>query len=252
MRRQLVPAIISMVILTALLGLAYPLVVLGVGQAAFHDKANGSLVSVNGKTVGSSLLAQAFTNAKGNPIKKYFQERPSAANYDPSYSTGSNYGPLNPKLIGNDPGVNIDTKTNPYRTPDDPNCLPVQSTDKAGNPKVDTKGNPIYDKNDDGTYVCDPNTAPERAMAYRKLNGLSDNVKIPVDAVTASASGLDPDISVANARLQAARVADARNLSKAQVLKLIDAHTDGRPLGFIGEKTVNVLDLNLALDNLAK
>jgi potassium-transporting ATPase KdpC subunit len=250
MRRQLIPAIISMVIFTVLLGLAYPLVVTGVAQVAFKNKADGSFVSVNGKKVGSSLLAQAFTNAKGNPIKKYFQERPSAANYDPTYSTGSNYGPLNPKLIGNDPGVNIDTKKNPYANPDDPTCVPVQSTDKAGNPKVDAKGNPIYDKNNDGTYACDPNTAPQRAIAYRKLNGLSNSIKIPVDAVTASASGLDPDISIANARLQAARVANARGLSTAQVLKLVNAHIDGRPLGFIGEKTVNVLDLNLALDAL--
>ena len=90
----------------------------------------------------------------------------------------------------------------------------------------------------------------QRTRDYRKLNGLADSVKVPVDAVTTSGSGLDPDISIANARLQAQRVADARNLSKAQVLKLIDAHTDGRPLGFIGEKTVNVLDLNLALDAL--
>ena len=250
MRRQLVPAIISMVIFTVLLGIAYPLVVTGVGQVAFKDKANGSLVSVNGKQVGSSLLAQAFTNAKGNPIKKYFQERPSAANYDPTYSTGSNYGPLNPKLIGNDPGVNIDTKTNPYRSPDDPTCVPVQSTDKAGNPKVDAKGNPIYDKNNDGTYVCDPNTAPQRAIAYRKLNGLSDNVKIPVDAVTASAPASTPTSRSPTPASKPHASRHARGLPRAQVLNLIDAHTDGRPLGFIGEKTVNVLDLNLALDAL--
>jgi K+-transporting ATPase ATPase C chain len=230
MRRQLIPSIISMVIFTVLLGLAYPLVVTGVGQVAFKNKADGSIVSVNGKQVGSSLLAQAFTNAKGSPIKKYFQERPSAANYDPTYSTGSNLGPLNPKLIAA--------------------CLPVQKTDKSGNPVVDSKGNPVYETNADGSKVCDPNTAPQRAKAYRKLNGLADSVKVPVDAVTASGSGLDPDISIANARLQAARVADARNLSKTQVLKLVEAHIDGRPLGFIGEKTVNVLDLNLALDAL--
>ncbi len=91
---------------------------------------------------------------------------------------------------------------------------------------------------------------PQRAKSYRELNGLSERVEIPVDAVTASASGLDPDISVANAKLQAARVARARGLSKAQVLRLVDEHTDGRPLGILGEKTVNVLDLNLALDEL--
>src|SRR4029077_20082561 len=106
----------------------------------------------------------------------------------------------------------------------------------------------VYETNADGTKVCDPNTVPQRAKAYRKLNGLSSSVKIPVDAVTASGSGLDPDISIANARLQAERVAAARGLATAKVMKLIDEHTDGRPLGIIGEKTVNVLDLNLALD----
>ena len=209
MRRQLVPAIISMVIFTVLLGIVYPLVVTGVAQVAFKHKANGSIVEQNGKQVGSSLLAQAFTNAKGNPIKKYFQPRPSAANYDPTYSTGSNLGPLNPALIAA--------------------CLEV--------------------KNKDGSKSCDPNTVPQRAKAYRELNGLSKTTKVPVDAVTASGSGLDPDISVANAKLQAKRVADARGIVASPGEERIDDHTDGRPLGILGEKTVNVLDLNLALDN---
>jgi potassium-transporting ATPase KdpC subunit len=202
MRRQLVPAIISILLFTVLLGLVYPLVVTGVAQVAFKDKADGSIVSVNGKRVGSSLIGQAFVDAKGRPIRKYFQSRPSAATgaegktaagYDPTLSAGSNLGPTNPALI---------------------------------------------------------KLVAQRANAFRKLNRLPASVKVPVDAVTASGSGLDPDISIANARLQAQRVADARGLSKAQVLKLIDAHIDGRPLGFIGEKTVNVLDLNLALDAL--
>jgi len=90
----------------------------------------------------------------------------------------------------------------------------------------------------------------KRAKAYRELNGLSSAVEVPIDAVTASGSGLDPDISVANARLQAARVATARGLDTPTVLKLVDDHIDDRPLGIIGEKTVNVLDLNLALDRL--
>jgi K+-transporting ATPase ATPase C chain len=195
MRRQLVPALISMVIFTVALGIVYPLVITGIGQVAFNSKANGSLIKQDGKVVGSSMLAQSFTTKNGTAIKKYFQERPSAANYDPTLSTGSNLGPTNPKLIAE---------------------------------------------------------VRKRAAAYRTLNGLSNGTKIPVDAVTASASGLDPDISVANARLQAARVARARGLTTAQVLKLIDEHTDGRPLGIIGEKTVNVLDLNRALDQASK
>jgi K+-transporting ATPase ATPase C chain len=98
--------------------------------------------------------------------------------------------------------------------------------------------------------VCDPNTVPERAIAYRQLNGLAANATVPVDAVTASYSGLDPDISPENADLQAQRVATARHLPLAQVQALIKSHTNGRALGFLGEKTVNVLDLNLALDKL--
>ncbi|HXY93371.1 MAG TPA: potassium-transporting ATPase subunit C [Acidimicrobiia bacterium] len=230
MRRQLVPALVSMVVFTVLFGVVYPLVVTGVAQVAFKHKADGSIVEQNGKKVGSSLLAQPFTNSKGAPLEQYFQPRPSAANYDPTYSTGSNYGPLNPKLIAE--------------------CLPVQKTDKFGKPVVDAQGKPVYETNADGSKVCDPNTVPQRAKAYRKFNRLSPTTKIPVDAVTASASGLDPDISVANARLQAPRVAAARGLTTRQVLQLVGEHTDGRPLGIIGEKTVNVLDLNLALDKL--
>jgi len=202
MRRQLFPSIVAIILFTAVLGVVFPLVVLGIGQVAFKDKADGSFVTVDGKRVGSSLIGQAFVDSKGRPIRKYFQSRPSAAlgvdgkttaGYDPTLSSGSNLGPTNPTLI---------------------------------------------------------KLVAQRAKDYRALNGLAPNVKVPVDAVTASASGLDPDISVANARLQAARVARARGVSTATVLKMIDQHTDGRPLGILGEKTVNVLDLNLALDQL--
>jgi K+-transporting ATPase ATPase C chain len=202
MRRQLLPAVISMVLFTVLFGLVFPLVVTGVGQLAFHDKAEGSIVEQNGKKIGSSLIGQAFTDAKGKPLPQYFQSRPSAAvgasgdtvaGYDPTSSSGSNYGPTNPaflKLVG------------------------------------------------------------ERVKAYRKLNGLPADTQVPVDAVTASASGLDPDISVANARLQAKRVARVRGVSDAAVLQAIDDHTSDRTLGVLGEKTVDVLALNRALDGL--
>ncbi len=98
--------------------------------------------------------------------------------------------------------------------------------------------------------MCNPNTVPQRAIAYRQLNGLAADAPVPVDAVTASGSGLDPDISIANADDQAARVAAARSLPLARVMALIDAHVRNQPWGFLGEKTVNVLDLNLALDHL--
>jgi K+-transporting ATPase ATPase C chain len=204
MRRQLIPAVISMVVFTIVFGLVFPLVITGIGQLAFHDKANGSIVEQNGKKIGSSLIGQSFTDAKGKALPQYFQSRPSAAvgasgdttaGYDPTYSSGSNLGPTNPdflKLVG------------------------------------------------------------QRVKAYRKLNGLGANVKIPVDAVTASGSGLDPDISVANARLQARRISEERGIPVATVNKLIDEHTQDRTLGVLGEKTVDVLALNLALDRASK
>jgi len=108
MRRQLIPSIVSMVLFTLLLGVGYPLVITGIAQVGFKDKADGSIVDVNGKAVGSSLIGQSFTDTKGNPIKEYFQSRPSAATgvagtttagYDPTLSSGSNLGPTNPALL---------------------------------------------------------------------------------------------------------------------------------------------------------
>ena len=196
LRRQIVTGLLMTVVLTVLLGFVYPLVVTGISQLSMSKRANGSLVSANGKVVGSSLIGQNFTDAKGNPLVQYFQPRPSAAGtngYDAMSSSGSNLGPSNPTLL---------------------------------------------------------DSVAQRVAQYRKLNGLAADVKVPVDAVTASASGLDPQISVANARLQAARVARARELTVAQVTSLIAAHTQGRQLGILGEQTVNVLDLNLALDRV--
>jgi K+-transporting ATPase ATPase C chain len=218
MRRQLLTGLLMTVVMTVLLGLVYPLVVTGVGQLALSDKADGSLVEVDGKAVGSSLIGQAFVDEEGEPLPEYFQSRPSAASgasgetvggYDPTLSLGSNLGPSNPCLV------------------------PIE-------------GEPCLD--DEGTEI-DPEVVA-RVAGYRELNGLDEQTVIPVDAVTASASGLDPHISVANARLQAARVASERGLSEARVRELVDDHTDERDLGFLGEAGVNVLELNLALDRL--
>jgi potassium-transporting ATPase KdpC subunit len=185
--RQLAPAVVGVLAFTVLCGIVYPLVVTGIAQVAFHDKANGSLVKVDGKIVGSTLIGQQFT-APG-----YFHPRPSAAGtgYDGFASSSSNLGPANPSFLS---------------------------------------------------------SVEDRVAAYRKENGLAAGQSVPVDAVTASASGLDPEISVANARLQAARVAKARALPVDQVLALVDQHTTGREWGFLGEPGVNVLRLNLALD----
>jgi len=258
LRRQLITGLLMTIALTVLLGFVYPFAVAGISQLTMSQRANGSLVKENGKVVGSSLIGQSFSDKDGNPLVQYFQPRPSNAGdgYDALSSGGSNLGPSNPNLIGNVPGVVTEPdgkqlQKNIYATAADPYCVPVQATDSNGNDVTDTAGNPVYEKDKDGSYVCDPNTVPQRAIAYRALNGLAPGAKVPVDAVTSSGSGLDPQISVANARLQAARVAKARGLSVDQVTTLISQHTQGRQWGVLGEQTVNVLELNLALDRLA-
>jgi K+-transporting ATPase ATPase C chain len=173
-------------VMTVLTGLIYPAVVTGIAQVLFPRQAHGSLVSANGKIVGSALIGQNFAKAE------YFHPRPSAAGagYDASLSSGSNYGPTNQKLIDR-----VKASVEQYR-----------------------QENPDY-------------SGP-----------------IPADAVTTSASGLDPHISPANADVQAARVARARGADAAAVRELVTQSTEHPWLGFIGEPRVNVLQLNLALD----
>ena len=262
MRRQLLTAIGMVIVMTLVCGLAYGLALTGIGELAFGHQASGSIVTKGGKDVGSSLIGQSFTDSKGNPIPKYFQSRPSeavtsSATDNITVSEASNLGPSNPLLIGFIPGVNsvgLDgspSKTNPFATPADPFCVPVDTTSTAAPVTSPTPGQK-YAKNSDGTYVCDPNTVPERAIAYRQEFGLASDAQVPVDAVTASGSGLDPDISIANADIQAPTVAKARGLSLAQVNDLIKSNTTGRSLGVLGDPGVNVLTLNIALDNLAQ
>jgi potassium-transporting ATPase KdpC subunit len=254
-RRILLSSVVLTLVVAVALGLVYPLALVGIGKVAFSYRANGSMVTEHGQVVGSALIGQSFLDAKGNPLPQYFQPRPSdaGAGYDPTISSASNLGPGDPRLIGFIPGLNTvgldgsKSRTNPFATKADPYCVP---TDPTGAPVIAPTAGQKYAKNKDGSYVCDPNTVPERAIAYRQLNGLAPNATVPNDAVQASGSGLDPDISVANARLQAPRVARARHLSTATVMNLISKHTDGRPWGFLGEQTVNVLDLNLALNAL--
>ena len=185
MRRQLVPALVAFLVFTALTGLAYPLVVTGVAQVAFPNRADGSLIERDGEVVGSRLIGQSFAG------RRYFLPRPSAAGegYDAMSSSASNLGPTNEDLLA---------------------------------------------------------AVEERREAYRATNG----AEAPIDALTASGSGLDPHISPENAALQAPRVAEARGLALADVLALVREHTDDRSLGFLGEPGVNVLELNLALDGL--
>ena len=183
------PAIILLIVLTVLTGIAYPLVVTGVAQAVFPAKAQGSLITMHGKVVGSHLIGQPFSDPK------YFWSRPSATSpqpYNGLSSGGSNLGPLNPAL-----------------------------TD-----------------------------AVKARIAALQAADPTNHAPVPVDLVTASGSGLDPDISPAAADYQADRVARARGLDPGRVRTLIAAHTRRSVLGVMGSPRVNVLELNLALDSL--
>lgn len=186
MRRQLVTGVLMFLVMTVLLGFAYPLVITGASQVAFSHQANGSLIERDGVPVASELIGQ---QAEG---PEWFHPRPSAAGdgYDATSSSGSNLGPTSPELL-------------------------------------------------DEVAV--------RVEEYRTENGLDPTHLVPVDAVTGSGSGLDPHISIANARLQAPRVADARGLGVETVLGLVDASVQRRPLAVLGDDGVNVVELNLSL-----
>lgn len=188
LRNQLRPAVTLTVVLCIVTGLLYPAAVTGLAQLLFPNQANGSLVRVNGRVVGSALIGQAFEEAR------YFHPRPSAARagYDATASGGTNKGPTDAKLA---------------------DTLIAQSIAQAIEVDGATKGS------------------------------------IPSDMVTRSASGLDPHISPANARLQVARVAMARGVDSATVRGILDSHTESRQFGFFGEPRVNVLLVNIALDS---
>ena len=196
--RQFIAGLRGLIVFTVICGIIYPVVMFGLAQGAFHQQANGSLVSYHGKVVGSSLLCQEFVTAKGNPLPQYFQPRPSAAvsgessdyGCDPLFSAASNLGPTNPTLV------------------------------------QDIK---------------------QRQQQIAKFDHVAVSA-IPPDAVTTSASGLDPYISPQNAAIQVDRVAAARLVSPAAIRALVSQYTKGRTLGFLGEPRVTVLTLNIALD----
>jgi K+-transporting ATPase ATPase C chain len=184
MKKNLITAILMTAVTTTLLGVVYPLVVTGIAQISFHDKADGQLITKNGEVIGSKIIGQPFTGPG------YFHSRPSAAGngYDAASSGGSNLGPTNHKLLDR-------VKTDAESLQKDHPATPV-----------------------------------------------------PIDLVTTSASGLDPDITPAGAEFQVERVARERGLAASKVRDLVARHTDGRQWGFLGEPRVNVLQLNLALD----
>jgi K+-transporting ATPase ATPase C chain len=215
MKRDIITSIIGVILFTLLLGIAYPLVITGVGQVAFHTNANGQQIKVNGKLIGSKLIGQNFgtpvieKNGKPKEVKGvvvtepdpiYFQSRPSATEggpYNAAASTFSNKGPNSVKT----------------KEADEENIKSYLELNKPYDPGLTVAG-------------------------------------IPVDAVNTSASNLDPEISEANAHIQAHRVAAKRGLPLGEVDHLIGKYTSGRGLGFSGEPGVNVLELNLALDRL--
>jgi K+-transporting ATPase ATPase C chain len=247
LRRRLWPAFALLVAMTLITGVAYPALVTGIAQLAFPSQANGSLVAVDGRVVGSSLIGQAFSKPE------YFWGRPSGAGagYDAGSSAGSNLGAIDPRLIGFVPGVNTvgldgaSSDVNPFATPDDPYCVP---TDPDGAVVISPSADQEYATEEDGTYICYANTIPQRAIAYRLANGLAADARVPVDIVTASASGLDPHISPAAAETQVARVAAARGMTVEAVRAVVAEHTEQPALGFLGLARVNVLMLNLDLD----
>ncbi len=199
MLKQLRPAIVMIVLMTALTGLAYPLAMTGIAQAIFPYQANGSLVRSGGTIIGSALIGQNFA------AEKYFHGRPSATtDTDPADSTKTVPAPYNAQNSG---GSNLGP------------------TSKALTDRV---------KGDAATLVAQNPGAP-----------------VPVDLVTTSASGLDPDITPAAALFQVPRVAKARNLPEDKLRQLVAGHTTGRLFGLIGEPHVNVLALNMALNTLA-
>jgi K+-transporting ATPase ATPase C chain len=195
---QHIVALRGLLLFTVICGLAYPMLIFGIGQGLFHNQTNGSPVSFHGKVVGSSLLCQEFVNAKGNPLPQYFQPRPSEATSgaandygcDPGFSAASNLGPDNPVLV---------------------------------------------------------KLIKQRQQQIAAFDHVQISA-IPPDAVTASASGLDPYISPQNAAIQVNRVAATRHISPAAVTALVSKYTLGRALGFLGEPRVNVLELNIALN----
>lgn len=239
MIKELGPGFRLMIALTILTGLVYPAAMTGISKALFPSKANGSLVTQNGKVVGSRLIGQSFTKPE------YFHPRPSSAGngYDATASSGSNLGPTSAKLL-------------------------------HGTTKTDDKGKEVVDFDgieDRIVHYCVDNDIPFTSSVpldqFNDAQGNLDDVKlikafndtkaplvftpkaqIPADAVTGSASGLDPHISPANADLQATRVAKARGASPDQVRSLIAEATNKPALGFIGEPGVNVLLLNVSLD----
>jgi K+-transporting ATPase ATPase C chain len=285
--RQHIAALRMLIVFTVILGAGYPLLVTGIAQLpGLHSKANGSMIkAADGKTVGSSLIGQSFTDSKGNPIAKYFQSRPSAAGdgYDPTASSASNLGPENIVDTLPNPSDKSDTGTQSLLTQVCTRSLEIGKFDGVSGARpfctpdgVGAVLSVIHQHGTVGpiTQVVSVNQACPTKPFITTYKGVKvqcatfgqdysrgvivpikgnapANPAVPPDAVTASGSGLDPQISPAYADIQINRVAHARGLSTSEVRSLVHKYTTGRGLGFIGDPAVNVLKLNIALDKLA-
>jgi K+-transporting ATPase ATPase C chain len=291
--RQHLAALRALLVLTVLLGVAYPLAVFAVAQVpGLKHHADGSYVSLHGRTVGSALIGQSFTGSGGEPLKQYFQSRPSNAGdgYDPTATSASNLGPEDvvdtlpdPKLVaagkedenakqslltqvcarskavGDLEGV---SGARPFCTPGGAGAVLAVFGHRSADGTVPHPTRVVSLNEEQGVvkapFVATYKGVPVELAKYGEdyAKGLVVPVKggapakpaVPADAVTASGSGLDPHISPAYASLQVNRVAKARGVTPAQVRRLVEDNTDGRDLGFMGERRVNVLKLNIALD----
>lgn len=280
--RQHWAALRALLVLTVITGLAYPLLVWAVAQLPGLDhRANGSIVEVDGKPVGSSLIGQLFTDADGNPLPQYFQSRPSAAGdgYDPMATSASNLGPESIVDAPDKPSLlslvctrslavaelNGVDGARPFCTGDGVGAVLSVLGPRDARGTV-TQPTQVISVNQPCASTTQPFLATYEGVAVEcaengtgqdyslgqivAIEGSTEDPQVPADAVTASGSGLDPDISPAYADLQIDRVATARGVSPEQVRQIVDEHTTGRALGFMGEPAVNVLAVNLALDEL--
>ncbi|MGC4853566.1 potassium-transporting ATPase subunit C [Micromonospora sp. DT4] len=279
---QHLAALRALLVFTVLLGLAYPLALVALGQLpGLHHKADGSLITSGGTTVGSSLIGQSFTDADGNPVPRYFQSRPSAAGdgYDPTSTSASNLGPesvvdaiatdpeessesLLTQVCGRSKAVgelNAVDGRRPYCTADGVGAvLAVFRADGLTGPVTRVVSvNQVapatpFVTSYQGVTVELARPGEDYVAAGGVITPIRGDAPadpaVPADAVTASGSGLDPQISPAYAEVQVNRVARERGADPAAIRKLVEEHTGGRGLGFMGEPGVNVLELNIALD----
>jgi potassium-transporting ATPase KdpC subunit len=277
-------ALRMLILFTVVLGIGYPMLILAVSQIpGLKGRADGQLIKVDGKVVGSKIIGQSFTDADGKPLVQYFQSRPSAAGdgYDPTASSASNLGPESIVDTLPDPKDKDDTGTQSLLTQvctrsyavgkldGVSGARPYCSPDGTGSVLAVFWSGPGYHGHI--TRVVSLNQGPGATPFVATYHGVrvelahygADYSKgqvvpvrgdapshpaVPADAVTASGSGLDPDISPAYAKLQEKVVANARGITVDQVAALVSKYTDDRPLGFMGETVVNVVELNAALD----